>query len=70
MSRMLIKKPLECRGGDRVRRMPSDFPTLKRLKFCGQSSRDEGFHCLGLAEIVGLSPSLEALNNGSDGLLS
>jgi len=67
---MLIKKPLECRGGDRLRRMPPNLPTLKGLKFCWQSSHDEGFHCLGLAEIIGLPPSLEALNNGSDGLLS
>jgi hypothetical protein len=38
---MLIKKPLERRGGDRLRRMPSDLPTLKRLKFCRQSRRNE-----------------------------
>ena len=70
MSRMLIKKPFECRGGDRLRRMPSDFPTLKRPKFCWQSSRNEDFHGLGLAEVVGLSPGFEAFNNGSDSLLS
>src|SRR5271165_2265157 len=49
--------------------MPSTFPPLKRLKFRGQSCGDEGFHCLGLAEVIRLSPSFEALNNGSHGLL-
>ena len=70
MSRMLIKKPLGCRGGDRLRRMPSNLPTLKRFKFCRQSRRDEEFYCLGLAEVVGLSPSFEALDNRRDSLLS
>ena len=70
MSRMLIKKPLECRGGDRLRRMPPNLPTLKGLKFCRQSRRVEEFNCLGLAKVVGLSPGFKALNNGRDSLLS
>src|SRR4029077_17102005 len=63
MGCMLIKKPLERRCGNRLRRMPCNLPTLKRLKFCRQSRRVEEFHCLGLAKVVGLSPGFEALNN-------
>src|SRR5260370_40696801 len=60
---MLIKKPLERRCGNRLRRMPCNLPTLKRLKFCRQSRRVEEFHCLGLAKGAGLSTGFESLNN-------
>ena len=70
MSRLLSKKLFECRGGDRLRRMPSNLPSLKRLNFCRQSRRVEEFDCLRLAKVVGLSPGFEALNNWRNRLLS
>ena len=60
---MFIEKPLECRGRDRRRRTPSDFPLLQCGKFGGYASRSEYADCFGLAEIIGLAPRFEAEND-------
>jgi hypothetical protein len=46
---MLIKKPRECCSGDRLRRMPSNLPTLKRFEFCRESCCEQYYHRLCLA---------------------
>ena len=60
---MLIKKPRECRGSDWLRRMPSNLPTLKSFEFCWESCREQCFHRLCLAKVIGLPPCLESSNH-------
>jgi hypothetical protein len=66
---VLIKKSIEGGGGKRTRRASSDFPVLQRAHADRQPSGEKRRDGLRLAQIVGLSPNLESLDNWSDGFL-
>jgi hypothetical protein len=60
---VFIQKPLECRGCDRRRRTPTDFPLLQCGKFGGYAGRNECADCFGLTKIIGVAPRFEAQND-------
>jgi hypothetical protein len=60
---MFIQKPLERRGRDRRRRTPTDFPLLQCGKFGRHAGGSESADRIGLAEIIGLTPRLQAEND-------
>ena len=66
---MLVKKSLKSGSGEGSRRASPDLPVLESTHFYGQSSGKKDLNGLRLAQIVGLSPSLQPSDDGSDGFL-
>ena len=60
---VFIQKSLEGGGRNCRRRAPSDFPLLQCGKFGWHTGGSEGADRLGLAEIIGLTPSFQAEND-------
>ena len=66
---VFIQKSFKGRGRNCRWRTPSGFPLLQRGELGRHASRNESTDCLGLAQIIGLPPSLETENDWSGSLL-
>ena len=66
---MFIQKSFKSGGRDCWGRTPSGFPLLQCGELGGYASGNESTDCLGLAQIIGLPPGLEAENDRSRSLL-
>jgi len=61
--RMLVEEPGKRGGAKGMRRPPSYLPVLQGSQFDGQPAFNQDAHSLGLAEVIGLSPTSQVLNH-------
>jgi hypothetical protein len=66
---VFIQKSFKGGGRNCRWRTPSGFPLLQGGQLGGHASRNESIYCLGLAQIIGLPPSLQTENDSSGTLL-
>ena len=62
--RMFVEEPVKRGGAKGMRRSTAYFPVLQGSQFHGQPGFNQDAHSLGLAKVVGLSPTSQVLNHG------
>ena len=66
---VFIQKSFKSGGRNCRRRAPSGFPLLQCGQLRGHARRNKSTDCLGLAQVIGLSPRLETYNDRSGSFL-
>lgn len=61
---VFLEEPGKCGSAERMRRSAPYLPVLQSSQFHGQTSINQDADSLGLAEVVGFSPTSQVLNHG------